>query len=246
MGRLEGKVAIITGSASGMGKAQMELFAREGAKVVGGDISEGAGAEVAQNIGGAAAFLKHDVTSEESWKHIVEFTTKTFGAPTVLSNTAGLPPDPVLIEDISVEVFERLYKVNQFGVFLGMKSVIPSMKAAGGGAIVNISSAAALKGATGYSAYAAAKSAIRSLSRNGAVELGPFGIRVNTIFPGAIKTPMVDEVQMKTVNEFMVPLIHLRRMGEADEIASVALFLVSDDSSYVTAAEIPVDGGFVA
>ncbi len=227
-----------------MGRAQAMLFAREGARVVVADIAK-QGDEVAAEIGEAATFFHHDVGSEESWARIVAFTAEKFGAPTILVNTAGIVYDTTFIGDTSVELFERMYRVNQLGVFLGIRAVTATMQETGG-SIVNVASAAALISAPGLSAYSSAKGAVRSLSRTAAKELGEFGVRVNTIFPGAIKTPILTPSQTKLAEEYVGPRTPLRRMGEAEEIATATLFLASDDASYITGAELVVDGGFLA
>lgn len=242
MARLEGKIAIVTGAASGMGLAQARLFVAEGAKVVLADISRDGEAHAAA-LGTSAAFMRHDVSSEESWSKVVAFTTETFGSPSILINTAGIATDTIAFAETSLDDFDRMIRVNLQGVFLGMRTVTPPMSAAGGGSIVNIASAAALMGSEGLSAYTASKAGVRGLSRAAAKELGKFGIRVNTIFPGAINTPIVTPELYKVFEELMAPKLPIQRMGTADEIANATLFLASDEASYVTGAELTVDGG---
>lgn len=245
MGRLHDQIAIITGAASGMGKAQAQLFAKEGARVVLTDISAN-GQQVADEIGTAAAFCQHDVSTEESWASVLDFTVKAFGNPSILINTAGVVDDTLPIEDTSVAAFDRIVGINLRGVFLGMRAVVDPMKSNGGGSIVNIASAAALAGAPGYSAYASSKGGVRALSRQAARELGPYGIRVNSIYPGSIRTPIITASQMAIVEEFMAAKTPLGRLGEPEEIATATLFLASAEASYITGAELIVDGGFLS
>lgn len=245
MARLEGKIAIITGAASGMGQSQAHLFAEEGAKVIVADTSP-AGEQVAKEVGSSAAYFRHDVSSEESWDHVVAFATDTFGLPTILSNTAGIVHDTTFMGDATVEDFEKIVRVNQLGVFLGMRAVIEPMRKTGGGSIVNVSSAGGLTGAPGIIAYSGSKGAVRMLSRTAARELGEFNIRVNTIFPGSILTPIISPSQHKIVEEMVAPKTPLGRLGQPEEIAYAALFLASDEASYVSGAELVVDGGFLA
>lgn len=245
MARLEGKIAIITGAASGMGRSQAHLFAEEGAKVVVADTSP-TGAEVAKEVGSSAAYFQHDVSDEQSWDRIVEFTIDRFGLPTILSNTAGIVHDTTFMGDTTVEAFDQIVRVNQLGVFLGMRATIEPMRKAGGGSIVNVSSAGGLTGAPGIIAYSGSKGAVRMLSRTAARELGEFNIRVNTIFPGSILTPIITPSQQNIVEEMVAPKTPLGRLGQPEEIAYAALFLASDEASYVSGAELVVDGGFLA
>lgn len=245
MGRLENQVAIITGAASGMGLAQAKLFAQEGAKVVLADVSP-AGQSVADEIGETAAFFRLDVSDEANWAAIVDFTLEKFGKISVLINTAGIVFDTVPMESTTAEAYERILAVNLRGVFFGMRAVVEPMKKNGGGSIVNVASAAALISSPGLSAYSASKGGVRSLSKTAAKEVGQFGIRVNTIFPGSIKTPIVTPSQMEIVEKYMAEKTPLGRMGEASEIATATLFLASSEASYITGAELVVDGGFLA
>jgi 3alpha(or 20beta)-hydroxysteroid dehydrogenase len=240
MKKLEGKVAIITGAASGIGEAQAKLFVQEGARVIVADIDAG-GAEVAARLGGGAAFVNHDVANEESWSNVMAQAEKIFGLPEILINTAGISTSCSL-EETTFEDFERQYRVNQLGVFLGMRAAIAPMRRASGGAIVNISSAAGLRAIAGLSAYSATKWAVRGMSLVAALELAPLNIRVNVIFPGSIATPLAARMMDVYDNEVKSSL-PIARMGNPSEIAEATLFLVSDGGSYILGAELAVDGG---
>lgn len=243
MNRLDGKTAIITGAANGMGEAEARLFAREGAKVVVADIAP-AGADVAHSIGNAAIFVQHDVTSETSWQNLVRQAEAAFGPVTTLINNAGAFSIGA-VADVEQSAFEKLVSVNQLGVFLGMKAVLPSMTAAGNGSIINISSTAGLRGVPGQSVYSSTKWAIRGLTRSAVGEFAPLGIRVNSIHPGPVDTDLL-KVNPPEFNQALAQRIPLRRLGQPIDIARVALFLASDEAAYVTGAEIAVDGGISA
>ena len=248
-GRLEGKVAIITGGAAGMGAAEARLFAREGAAVTIADVVDDDGIAVRDAIradGGAADYVHTDVTSEADWEALVGQTAAR-GRLDILVNNAGLSstsqPDPT-----SSEGWRRIMEVNASGVFLGVKHAAEAMRRAGnGGSIVNISSIYGLVGSdAGHPAYHASKAAVRNFSKAMAVRLGPEGIRVNSVHPGFMppmrsSAGMTDEARARL--ERAVPL---RRTGEVDEVAWGVLFLASDEASYVTGAELVIDGGFVA
>jgi 3alpha(or 20beta)-hydroxysteroid dehydrogenase len=241
MGRLDGKVAIITGGARGQGEAEVRLFAAEGAKVVVTDVLVDAGKAVAESLGDSVVFLRQDVSREEDWEAAVNLATERFGGIDVLVNNAGILHS-ASIGRHTLEDYERVVAVNQVGVFLGIRSVIKPMTERGGGAIVNISSGAGLR-ATKYSfAYAATKYAVTGMTACAALELARNKIRVNSIHPGVIDTPMVASDD-PTANDRLVRATPMRRVGEPEEIARVALFLASDDSSYMTGAHVPVDGG---
>ena len=250
-GRLEGKVAIVTGGAAGMGAAECRLFAREGAAVVIADLDEEGGHEVETQIrsdGGAATFLSLDVTAEEDWNALIATTLETYGGRLdVLVNNAGLSSTVVPDPD-STEGWHQIMNVNATGVFLGTKLGAAAMLQAGnGGSIVNISSIYGFVGsAGGHPAYHASKAAVRNFSKAMAVRLGPQGIRVNTVHPGFMP-PMRSSVGMSDeVRARLVRSIPLRRTGEVDEVANGVLFLACDESSYVTGSELKVDGGFLA
>jgi 3alpha(or 20beta)-hydroxysteroid dehydrogenase len=248
LGRLEGKVALITGAARGQGEAEARLFAAAGAKVVLGDVMDDAGESVARAIGAAALYRRHDVSSEESWTAFVGAAKERFGRIDVLVNNAGiLHVAPV--SEIAVDDFMRVTKVNQLGCLLGMRSVIPHMAQAGGGSIVNIASTAGVEGAMGLVAYVASKHAIVGMTKTAALELGRVGIRVNAICPGGIDTPMGrgDAEGFENVDSLAwFKALPLGRIGKPEEIAKLALFLASDDASYCTGSVFVADGGSLA
>jgi 3alpha(or 20beta)-hydroxysteroid dehydrogenase len=238
MGRMDGKVAIITGGARGQGAAEARLLAREGGKVVVTDVNDEA-ARVADETGGL--FVRHDVSRKSDWVTVIERTLERFGRLDVLVNNAAAY-QPASLQDTDDELWDLHYRVNQLSVFLGMQAASEAMARTGGGSIVNISSGAALGGLPGLFAYATSKWAVRGMTRLAATDLAPLNIRVNVVFPGVINTPMLsvnDPERLKAVGERIV----MGRMGEPDEVAQMVLFLASDASSYVTGAEIAVDGG---
>jgi len=241
--RLAGKVAIITGGARGQGEAEARLFAAEGARVMVTDVLDGEAATVAADIGAAARSMHHDVAREEEWAAVVVATLDAFGRVDVLVNNAGVY-HVVRIEDEPLAEFNRILGVNLAGTFLGIRACIPAMRAAGGGSIVNISSVAGLEGFGGHAAYASSKWGVRGLTKVAALELGPDRIRVNSIHPGAIDTAMIVGLARPGVDRGAP--YPLRRIGQPGDVAALALFLASDDSSYVSGAEITVDGGLFA
>ena len=247
MGRLDGKVALITGSALGMGRAHAKLFAAEGAKVIVTDINEGAGRENVEAInqdGGEAIFLKHDVASESDWKQVVNHAVETYGKIDILVNNAGILLSKGL-EDTSVEEWDQVMNINLKGVFLGCREIIPAMKKAGGGSIVNISSIYGIIGAPDCAAYEASKGGVRLLTKSAAVDLTKHNIRVNSIHPGMIKTEMTKGLaDIPEAVAGIAAKVLLGRMAEPEEVSKAVLFLASDDSSYVHGAELVVDGGY--
>ena len=246
MGRLSGKVAIVSGAAQGMGAATARLFAAEGAKVVLGDVLVEKGQAVAAEIGEAALFQKLDVRSEEDWQATVAAAVERFGKLDILINNAAVlhfaGADTMAKEDA-----ERVLGINVIGTMMGVKHAVPALKANGGGAIVNISSVDGLRGCNGLSAYTASKWAVRGISKSYAFEFGPAGIRVVSIHPGGVNTAMAnpDAVDIQVLNRGFAK-VPLQRMGQPEEIARAALFACSDDASYITGAEIAVDGGWTA
>jgi 3alpha(or 20beta)-hydroxysteroid dehydrogenase len=243
MGRLDGKVAIITGGARGQGAAEARLFAAEGARVVIGDVLDDMGAAVADELGSDVAAYTHlDVTDEDQWAAAVALTEDRFGPVTVLVNNAGILMFQAIHRTERAD-FERILQVNLTGVFLGIKAVTPSMARAGGGSIVNISSTAGLTGLPYLGAYVASKWAVRGLTKSAAIDLGSKGIRVNSVHPGGIDTPMIEGTDRDAPYYKRLPV---PRMGSPDEAARAVLFLASDDASYTTGAELTVDGGATA
>ncbi|MET8701927.1 glucose 1-dehydrogenase [Kitasatospora sp. NPDC058032] len=242
MNDLTGKTVIITGGARGLGAEAARLAVAAGGNVVITDVLEDDGRTTAAELGERARFVRHDVTSEEEWQRVVDFAVAEFGAVHGLVNNAGISTG-TLLADESVEHFRRVLDVNLTGVFIGMKTVVPALRAAGGGSIVNISSAAGLMGLALTAGYGASKWGVRGLSKIGAVELGTERIRVNSVHPGMTYTPMTASVGIQR-GEGNYPNTPMGRVGEAPEIATAVVFLLSDDSSYVTGAELAVDGGW--
>ena len=241
MGRLDGKVALVTGGARGQGEAEVRLFAAEGARVVVSDVLVDEGEALAKELGDSVAFNRHDVSSEEEWAAAMAFTLERFGALHVLVNNAGISYGAPIAKH-SLASYEQLVAVNQIGVFLGIRAAIAPMTEAGGGSIVNISSGAGLRATKYILGYAATKYAVTGMTACAALELARNGIRVNSIHPGVIDTPMVAGTTPE-MTAAMVKATPLRRFGQPVEIARVALFLASDESSYMTGAHVPVDGG---
>jgi len=248
--RLEDKVALITGAASGMGASMARIFAREGAKVVVADVLEEDGRQVVADItqaNGAAIFRRLDVTNEAEWRTTVDATLAEFRRLDILVNDAGLSGSAV--EDLfDTAAWDRLMAVNARGVFLGMKFAIPVMKAAGGGSIVNISSISGITGQRGiHVGYNASKGAVRTLTKAAAVQHGPDNIRVNSVHPG-LMPPMRSSGRTADpeVRAQMLRQVPMGRAGRVEEVANAVLFLASDEASYITGAELWVDGGSLA
>ncbi|MBL4868959.1 MAG: glucose 1-dehydrogenase [Pseudomonadales bacterium] len=243
MGKLEGKVAIVTGGARGQGAAEAELFIKQGAKVVITDVLEKEGKELAAKLGKDVLFLQQDVTEEESWVSVVKMTEEHFGKVDILINNAGIIRMAPLAMT-SLDDYMAVINVNQVGVFLGMKSVVAAMTKAGGGSIVNISSIDGLTGMSMATAYVASKFAVRGMTKVAALELGQFGIRVNSIHPGGVATPMLEIPGLEIDPENnMFNNVPLGRIGQPEDIANLASYLASDESSYSTGSEFVVDGG---
>lgn len=242
MGRLDGKVAIITGGAGGMGKMHGKYFVKEGAKVIIADLESSDGEKVAEELGSDALFVAFDVTSEDSWKDLVKKSEEAFGPVSVLVNNAGIVKQNS-IEATSLEEYRQTIHINQDGVFLGMKYVLPSMKKAENGSIINISSIAGIVGGANNLAYTASKFAVRGMTKAAAAEFAEFGIRVNSIHPGIIRTPMTEQEGIKELVEEMAKSIPMQRIAEPEEISNLVLYLASDESSYSTGTEFVADGG---
>ena len=251
MGRLDGKVAFISGGARGMGAEEARLFAREGAKVAIGDVLEEDGGRVEAEInesGGDCLFLRLDVTSEANWQDAIAATVSRFGALHILVNNAGIGGVGGLVEDTSVEDWDRVMDINGKGVFLGTKAAIPEMQAAGGGSIINISSQLGIVATDNSSPmYHASKGAVRILTKSTAIQFAPDGIRANSVHPGPVVTAMTERRREDPeAYALMRSRIPLGRFAEPIEIANAVLYLASDESGYVTGSEVVVDGGWVA
>jgi 3(or 17)beta-hydroxysteroid dehydrogenase len=262
MDRVKGKVAIVTGAARGLGKAQAVLLAKEGAKVVATDINETLGKRLPEEVkreGGEAIFIKHDVSNEQDWREVIEKTLSEYGKLDILVNNAGVLLHHT-IEDLSLEDWRSVLNVNLEGVFLGIKYAIGAMKKSGGGSIVNISSIAGMVGMPDTSSYVASKGAVRLFTKAAALECSKmkldYNIRVNSIHPGFIYTEMVDGVIKADVEKFgitmeeakklYIDLTMMGRFGEPEDIAYGVLYFASDESKYVTGAELVIDGGYTA
>jgi 3alpha(or 20beta)-hydroxysteroid dehydrogenase len=243
MAKLSGKTAIITGGARGMGAVTAKLFVEEGATVVITDILEEEGKATAKALGERAIFVRHDVSKEADWERVIAAALEAFGSINILINNAGIV-SMGLIEKQGLDVWEHTLGINLVGPAMGHRFVIPHMEAAGGGSIVNVSSTEGLEGKNGVGAYAASKWGLRGFTKVAAYELGPRGIRVNSIHPGPINTKIANP--MDAPAEVLNPLFTyypLQRLGEPEEVARLNLFLACDDSSFITGAEISVDGG---
>ena len=248
MGKLDGQVALISGAARGQGEAQARLFAREGAAVVLGDVLEAEGRQVAESIidtGGQAMFQKLDVADQSNWAEIVEQTVEQFGGLNILINNAGILRAG-LIETSSLQEYLEVIKINQVGVWLGMRAAIKPMREAGGGSIINTSSTAGYEGYPGLSAYVSSKFAVRGMTKVAALELIPYNIRVNSVHPGPIDTPMVRDPRIggRTEGELTVDG-PIGRAGRPEEVAKMMLFIAAD-ATYSTGAEFQIDGGQMA
>ena len=251
MGRLDGKVTLITGAARGMGKAYAQLFAQEGSKVALCDIRDDEGQALAESIGDDAIYLSLNVTDESAWQEAIAATEAAFGHVTTLINNAGIAESAPFYE-MSLESFKHVTDVLQTGVFLGMKSIVPSMTAAGGGSIINISSIDGLMGMNNIISYVGAKWAVRGMTKAAAREVADRNIRVNSIHPGFIYTHLAVEEEAHLapthalLDKHTEALAPMKRTGEPEEIAKLALFLASDDSSYSTGSEFVADGGLTS
>jgi 3alpha(or 20beta)-hydroxysteroid dehydrogenase len=246
MGRLDGKVALISGGARGQGAAEARLFVAEGARVVLGDVLEEECAGVASELGSAARAVPLDVTDEASWARAVQTAVDTFGKLDVLVNNAGIVRTGSL-ESMSLDDYMAVIQVNQVGVFLGMRAVVAAMRQAGRGSIINISSNAGMEGVQGVIGYVASKWAVRGMTKTAALELGADGIRVNSVHPGGVNTPMINSGDFPDVDQDAVFSAQpIPRVGQPEEIARLVLFLASEESSFSTGSEFIADGGRLA
>jgi 3alpha(or 20beta)-hydroxysteroid dehydrogenase len=247
MGRLNGKIAIITGASQGMGSAHARAFVAEGAKVLLTDVNEKEGQALAKELGSNAVFVKQDVASATDWKMVVALAESKFGTVNVLVNNAGILGALSSTIELPESEFLRVCGVNQTGVFLGMQAVLPTMISAGGGSIVNISSVAGLVAIYGAPnlAYVASKFAVRGMSKQVAVEYGDKNVRVNSVHPGYIKTPMMAAATDEGGGDAL-SMIPLRRMADPSEVSNLVVFLASDESRFISGAEHVIDGGMTA
>ena len=246
MSRLGSKIALITGAARGQGAAAARRFVAEGAKVVLADVADEDGKQVAGELGDAAVYQHLDVSSEQDWEHAVKAAESAFGPVTVLVNNAGVLHFSS-IADTKLADYERVIRVNQIGTFLGMRAVIAPMTRSGGGSIINVSSVEGLGGMPFLAAYSASKFAIRGMTKVAAMELGEHGIRVNSVHPGMIDTQMVRDAAGGELDlSFVGKRVALGRVGRAEEIANLVVFLASDESTYCTGSEFVADGGATA
>lgn len=234
MGRLAGKVAVISGGARGMGAAHARRFVAEGASVVLGDVLDDEGAVVAKELGDAAIYRHLDVREPAQWAEVVAAAIETFGGLHVLVNNAGIVNGNLLV-DFALEEWQRIIDINLTGTFLGMQAAVPAMT--DGGSIVNISSVEGMRGSPGLHGYTATKFAVRGLTKSAALELAAQGIRVNSVHPGLISTPMTEGIPADFLQ------IPVKRAAEPDEVSALVAYLASDESSYSTGAEFLVDGG---
>ncbi|WAT09674.1 SDR family oxidoreductase [Rouxiella badensis] len=238
--RLNGKGIVVIGGSSGMGKAQVRRFIIEGAKVLIADRNVVAGEALVQELGDSVQFIQHDVRDENNWKNVIRFAEDFFDGPIDgLVNNAGILVEASL-EDTSLETYQELIDIMQVGAFLGMKAAATSMRAKKGGSIITVSSTAGIVGYPCCFAYTAAKFAVRGMTKAAALDLADANIRVNSVHPGDTETPMIEGLG------YRADAVPLKRFAEVDEIASLVLFLLSDESTYITGAEMVIDGGFTA
>jgi len=237
--RVDGKVALITGGARGMGASHARLLLDEGAKVVIGDVLDAEGDALARELGDSALYMHLDVTDADHWAAALEATLRTFGRIDILVNNAGIA-NGAPIADFPLELWQKTLDINLTGTFLGMKTVAPVLAHQRRGSIINVSSVEGLRGSVGLHAYVASKFAVRGLTKSVALELGPAGVRVNSIHPGLITTPMTVGISS---DQLQIPL---GRAADPLEVSRLVLFLASDESSYSTGAEFVIDGGLTA
>ena len=249
MDRLTGRTAIVTGAASGIGKATAHRLASEGANVVITDINDDAGKAVAAELTGqgySAAFMHHDVTKEADWQRVIDDTVAAYSGLDILVNNAGMG-DLLDIDAATLADWDRTIAIDQTSIFLGMKLASPHLKASGHGSVINISSIFGISGGFGTSpAYHAAKGAVRTLTKNVALLWAQQGVRVNSVHPGFIDTPIISQTKGTPFEQVMLDMTPMGRLGKPDEIAAAVAYLASDDASFVTGCELAVDGGYLA
>jgi 3alpha(or 20beta)-hydroxysteroid dehydrogenase len=248
MARLEGKIAIVTGAAQGMGEAHARRFVAEGAKVIITDINEAAGNALATDLGSNAMFAQLDVSNGGNWQQVVTAGESRFGAISILVSNAGIIGSVSNCTDLDEDEYLRICAINQTGVFLGMKYVIPSMKRAGGGSIINISSISGIVAIYGTPnvAYAASKFAVRGLTKQAAIEFGGDNIRVNSVHPGYIRTQMMTEALTPDQIVVASASVPIKRVGEVADVSNLVVYLASDESGFTTGTEHVIDGGLTA
>ena len=246
--RLRDKIAIVTGAARGMGAEHCRRFLAEGAKVVLTDINEDDGKRLEAELGTSSLFVRHDVGSEADWVRVVKSAEDRFGPVTVLVNNAGIIGPVAKAADLQADDFETVCRINQTSVFLGIKHVIPSMIRAGGGSIVNISSISGIVAIYGTPnvAYAASKFAVRGITKQVAIEYGDQGIRANSVHPGYIRTPMMTDALDPEQIKIASGSVPIKRVGEVEDVASLVVFLASDEAGFITGSEYIIDGGLTA
>jgi 3alpha(or 20beta)-hydroxysteroid dehydrogenase len=247
-GRLDGKVALISGAARGQGAAEVRLFAAEGAKVVAGDVLDDDGAALAKELGHDVVFRHLDVTDPDDWAAAVDEATSRFGALDVLVSNAGISLPRTPVHKMAFDDYRRVVEVNQFGTFHGLQAAVPAMLRAGGGSVVCIGSVNSKLGAAGIAGYVSSKFAVAGIVKVAALELAPRGVRVNLVCPGPIDTPMVGP---EAWNGFdfrpqLASSVPMNRLGTPDEVAELVCWLASDASAYCTGAEFVIDGGYLA
>jgi 3alpha(or 20beta)-hydroxysteroid dehydrogenase len=246
MGQLDGKVAIVSGAARGQGEAHVRRFVAEGARVVATDVLDDLGEVLAKELGDDVLYVHHDVTDETAWAEVVARAESDLGGVDVLVNNAGIARMAPLV-DMTTDDYMDVIRVNQVSVFFGMRAVAPAMQRRGGGSIVNISSVDGMAGMAYVIGYVASKFAVRGMTKTAAVELGPLGIRVNSVHPGGVDTPMIRPPGMEGLDyDAMFSRLPIPRCGTPEDIASLVSFLASDQSSYITGAEHVIDGGLLA
>ncbi|MCU1486505.1 MAG: hypothetical protein JWN67_3251 [Actinomycetia bacterium] len=249
-GRLDGKVAVITGGARGQGESHARRFVAEGAKVVIGDILDDLGKALADELGDAAIYQHLDVTSEAEWEQFVATAEREFGKVDILVNNAGVAQFGEMTHELSVDAYRRNIEINQFGVFIGMHATLPALLRNRGGSIVNISSAGGIVGFGGTIAYTAAKFAVRGMSKTAALEYGKAGIRVNSVHPGAVDTDLIRNISAGSgsgvIDETRFANVAMGRVGQPEDVTNLVLFLASDEAAYCTGAEYFCDGGSMA